>query len=336
MESRISARKQWIYGFVPNMGGKTAYTGDLTLNAAGAARELNSPDKKNLSGFTISEEGLENNVVVYELLTDAAWSSDSVNLNNWLPVYCKNRYGSCSKAMIESWELLRKSCYSELVPHPQFGWQLGSCRIGTVNSDPGFYEATVKFLSCSDKLGKSKGYRADAIERAALILGLKADEWFCKAANAYNARDIETGDKASKRGLELLTQLDRLLESHPFDRLEPWLEFARSQTDDPDLKKLYESNARRIITVWGPQVNDYSCRVWSGLVRDFYRERMKKVLDSLKKGEKFNSIPWEVDWVENNRPVAGIEPYPDPLSSAKELVQKHLMITISDCFNFNR
>ena len=100
--------------------------------------------------------------------------------------------------------------------------------------------------------------------------------------------------------------------------------YARSQSDDSELKKLYESNARQIITVWGPPVNDYSCRVWSGLVRDFYRERMKKVLDSLKKGEKFNSIPWEVEWVESNRPISRIEPFPDPLNAAKEMVQKAL------------
>ena len=219
---------------------------------------------------------------------------------------------------------LRKSSYSQLVPHPQFGWQLGKCINGTVNNDPGFYEATVKFISCADELGKSKGYLADAIERTALTLGLKADEWFSKAAKLYNAGEIAAGDKAGTRGLELLTGLDRLLESHPYDRLDPWLEFARSQSDDPKLKKLYEKNARQIITVWGPPVNDYSCRLWSGLVRDFYRERMKKVLDSLRKGEKFNSIPWELAWVESNRPISRVEPYPNPLNAAKELLQKEL------------
>ena len=219
--------KQWVYGFVPNMGGKTAYTGDLSLYAAGAARAHNSPDKKNLVGFTISGEGLENNAVVYELLTDAAWSSDSIKLNSWMKNFCINRYGACPPAMAESWELLRESCYSKLKPHPQFGWQLGRCGTGTVNNDPDFYESTLKFLSCADELGKSNGYKADAIERAALTLGLKADEWFSKAAKAYKDEDIIMATRPESRGLELLDELDRLLESHPLNRLEPWLEFAR-------------------------------------------------------------------------------------------------------------
>ncbi|MBK8881747.1 MAG: alpha-N-acetylglucosaminidase C-terminal domain-containing protein [Bacteroidales bacterium] len=317
--------KQWVYGFVPNMGGKTVYTGNLALYASGSARAQNSPDKKNLVGFTISGEGLENNAVVYELLTDAAWSSDSVNLDSWLNNYCLNRYGACPTEMIESWKFLRESCYGQLVPHPQFGWQLGRCSIGTVNKDQIFHEATLKFLSCSDELGKSKGYCSDAIERAALTLGLKADEWFSSAAKAYTAADIAYGDKAGSRGLELLLEIDRLLESHPLNRLEPWLEFARAQSDDPEMKKLYESNARQIITVWGPPVNDYSCRVWSGLIRDFYYQRMKLTLDSLRKGEIFNSIPWEVEWVQSNHPISGIDPYPNPIHTAKELVQQALV-----------
>ena len=217
--------KQWVYGFVPNMGGKTAYTGDLALYASGAARAQNSPNKKNLMGFTISGEGLENNAVVYELLTDAAWSSDSVNLDSWLQNFCINRYGACPTAMVESWELLLKSCYSKLEPHPQFGWQLGRCSIGTVNNDLGFNEATMKFLSCADDLGNSKGYRADAIERAALTLGLKADEWFSISQPKHIIPEIsKPGIKRVNGGLDLLTGLDRLLESHPYDRLDPWLE----------------------------------------------------------------------------------------------------------------
>jgi alpha-N-acetylglucosaminidase len=315
--------KQWVYGFVPNMGGKTPYTGDLDLYAAGGARAVNSPDKKNLVGFTISGEGLENNNVVYELLTDAAWTHDSLNLDEWLVHYSINRYGACPDALTGSWNLLRKTCYNNLIDHPQMGWQTGKCEKGRVKSDPDFFKSVELFLSCSGELAKSPSYQADALERAALVLGLKADDWFGIAKAAYEGGKPDSGDDAAKRGLELLTELDRLLESHPLLRLDQWLEFARAQSHDPDLQRFYESNARQIITVWGPPVNDYSCRIWSGLVRDFYRERMKKVLESHKTGNPFDKTTWELGWVAGSG-ISVIEPYPDPLVTAKKLVEKAL------------
>ncbi|SMO51919.1 alpha-N-acetylglucosaminidase [Saccharicrinis carchari] len=315
--------KQWVYGFVPNMGGKTAYTGDLSLYAAGAARAFHSPDKKNLMGFTISGEGLENNNVVYELLTDVAWSNDSIDLDNWLVQYSLNRYGGCPDAIKKSWDMLRKSCYKNLVDHPQMGWQTGKCAYGRVNRDPEFFKAVALFLSCSEQLQHSPNYRADAIERASLVLGLKADGWFKAAKEAYAEGKTAVGDRAGKRGLELLTELDRLLESHPLNRLDLWLDFARAKSDNPELQQFYESNARQIITVWGPPVNDYSCRIWSGLVRDFYRERMVQVLASLKGGQPFHKNAWELAWVAKSG-VSKIQPYDDPLAAAGQLVQKAL------------
>jgi len=315
--------KQWAYGFVPNMGGKTAYTGDMSLYATGAAKTLASPKKNNLIGFSISGEGLENNEVIYELMTDAAWSREPIELDSWLKQFSINRYGACPPQITESWNLLRKSCYNSLEPHPQMGWQLGRCGYGSVNRDPEFYKATELFLSCNDKLRQSANYRADAIERSAITLGLKADEWFKIAAEAYNLNDQKTGDLAGTRGLELLTELDRLMESHPLNRLDRWIEMARKHSTDPKLQQFYESNARRIVTIWGPPVNDYSCRIWSGLVRDFYRGRMAKILESLKTGKPFDKKEWELEWVESSG-ISQIKPFADPVKEAQKLVSKAL------------
>jgi alpha-N-acetylglucosaminidase len=318
--------KQWVYGFVPNMGGKTAYTGDLNLYATGAAKTLASPKKNNLVGFSISGEGLENNTVIYELMADAAWSKEPIDLDGWLKQYCINRYGGCPPEMIEAWKLLRKSCYKNLVDHPQFGWQVGKCGYGTVNRDAEFYKATELFLSCNNALGQTAGYRADAIEISALCLGLKADECFKTSAEAYKKGDTLAGNRAGKQGLELLTELDRLMESHPLNRLDRWISFARSHSDTPGLQNFYESNARQIITIWGPPVNDYSCRVWSGLVRDFYRERMRLILDAKKTGTPFDKDKWELDWV-NSSGVSKIEPYSDPVTEAQKLVENATNLT---------
>ena len=315
--------KQWVYGFVPNMGGKTAYTGDLSLYASGAAKALNSANNGNLVGFTISGEGLENNNVVYELLTDVAWSNKSIDLNLWLRDYSIYRYGAYPEDMATSWNLLRESAYNKLEPHPQFGWQLGKAKIGTVNNDPRFHEATQAFLNCSEQLSNNPNYRADAIERASLTLGLIADEWFTLASESYKKGHIVMGDKAGTRALELLIELDKLMESHPLNRLDRWVEMARSHGNTNNLKNYYESNAKYIITVWGPPVNDYSCRIWSGLVRDFYHERMRLVLQNLKSNTPFNPVPWEITWTKKIG-ISKIKPYDNPIKSAKLIVRKAL------------
>lgn len=140
--------KNWAFGYVPNMGGKTAYTGDLNLYSSASATALKAANRGNLKGFTISGEGLENNEALYELLTDMAWSGDPINLDDWFVKYSVNRYGACPPAITESWNLLRQGCYSRLIPHPHFSWQQG----GSVDRNPSFLTAAEKFLSVSEQL----------------------------------------------------------------------------------------------------------------------------------------------------------------------------------------
>jgi alpha-N-acetylglucosaminidase len=198
---------------------------------------------------------------------------------------------------------------------PHFTWQYAQFGYGSENRDPRFVRGVQAFLSCADSLKQSPLYRADAIEQAAMVLGMKADEWFVLARQAHEAGDAATRDKALARALELLGQCDRILESHPLHRLQRWLDFACAHGPQ------YESNARRIITVWGPPVNDYSCRLWSGLIRDYYRPRMRLAFQSLTSGKGADMAKWEENWVRATG-VSKIEPYPDPLAAARQLVER--------------
>ena len=74
-------------------------------------------------GFGSAPEGLENNEVVYELLADMGWSSDSIDLDDWMKMYCEARYGGYPDAMEEAWKLFRKTAYSSLYSYPRFTWQ---------------------------------------------------------------------------------------------------------------------------------------------------------------------------------------------------------------------
>ncbi len=107
--------KQWIYSVIHNMGGKSAVGGPLDFFATDAAKTLAAPNHGNLIGFGLAPEGIENNEVIYELLCDAMWQKDGIDLETWLPMYATTRYGSCPPQMREAWELFRKSNYASEV-----------------------------------------------------------------------------------------------------------------------------------------------------------------------------------------------------------------------------
>ena len=71
----------------------------------------------------------------------------------------------------------------------------------------------------------------------------------------------------------------------------------------------YEMNAKRILTIWGPPVNDYACRIWSGLIRDFYLPRLNSYYQSVKEGQPFDVAQWESNWVEHS---CGLSPTTQP------------------------
>lgn len=317
--------KPWVYGVIPNMGGKTALTGVLDFYATDSCKALVSEKRGHLVGLGFAPEGIENNEVIYELMSDMAWRTEPIKLDDWIPAYCRNRYGACPEQMEKSWNLFRQSCYGTFTDHPRFGWQTGKFGSGSVNRDPKFFEGVRDFLACSDQLKKSPLYRADAVELSAIALSLKADEWFAVVRQSLDggggAVEESFQTHAMDRALELLTATDRLLESHPIDRLQRWLDFARDHGINNVERDGYESDARRIVTVWGPPINDYSARMWSGLIRDFYAPRMRKMFDGIKSGEKFDRKAWEENWV-NGHGVSKMDPFADPVAAAVMLVNQ--------------
>ncbi|SHI59081.1 alpha-N-acetylglucosaminidase [Arenibacter nanhaiticus] len=320
--------KPWVYGFMLNSGGKTGHTGVHDYYATNPIELLKSPYYKSNTGFGFAPEGIENNEVTFELVSDMAWTSEAIDLDNWYVEYAKGRYGAAPTAMAEAWQLLRKTSYGTMTDHPRFGFQgnSGSWSTGTINKDPRIFEAIEKFLSCSEELKDSELYKADALEFAATALCHKAEDWFGYAYNAHQKSDFETRDKAGEWALQLLTNADRLLENHPTLNLQRWIDFARATSTDTNQQDKYEEDARRILTVWGPPklklgVNDYAARMWGGLIRDYYRERMAGKLESLRLNETYDHRTFEDAWV-RNKGVSKIEPFKDPLESARKLVKQ--------------
>jgi alpha-N-acetylglucosaminidase len=103
--------KQWFNGMVHTEGGNNNVKGNLAFIAAQPAAVLKSSGKGNLAGWSISMEGIHNNEVVYELMTDVGWSAKEIDPEKWILDYSRARYGAVPPAMKEAWALLMQSAY---------------------------------------------------------------------------------------------------------------------------------------------------------------------------------------------------------------------------------
>lgn len=314
--------KPWVYSVIPNMGDNTGPSADLPFYANARLDALNSPNKGNLKGFGFAPEGIETNELVYELLTDAGWRTDSIDLDNWIEQYSLSRYGACPEAMKTAFGHFRKSVYRTIVGRPSFTWNFRpETYRGGVKVGPDFEAGIRAFVSCADSLKDSPLYRNDLIEWGAMYCGAKAEE----AANA--AMDMKKSGKIDLDSLDRLQakfdlnmrRADSLLESHPLYRLQLWIDQARNSGDTPELKDYYERNARRIVTVWGPPVDDYSSRIWSGLIRDYYVPRWDHYFESIRSGKPFDFTPWELEWVEATG-ITPPAPYADPVKAVQNMI----------------
>lgn len=320
--------KPWVYSVIPNMGGKTGMTGILDFYANGHLAALNSPNRGQLAAIGMAPEGIENNEVMYELVSDAGWNSDSIDIRQWLHDYSVNRYGACPAAIDSAWSGLLQSVYGTFTDHPRYNWQFrpGTVNKGSINASPEFYRAIEQFAN-AEGLDSSALYRTDLIEFAAQYLGGKAEMLIQAIDRAYLHDQQQQAEQLEAQFTEIMLVMDSLLESHPTLRLDRWLDFARRSGATDSLSDYYEQNARRIVTIWGPPVDDYAARIWSGLIRDYYLPRWKHYFASKRSGQPFDFTAWERAWVESQRGVSAIEPYADPVAEARRWIEATRTIT---------
>ena len=321
--------KQWVYSVIPNMGGKTGMTGILEFYANGHLEALSSPNKGNLIAHGMAPEGIENNEVIYELICDAGWSDQKIDIYQWLETYSRNRYGSDPEEIRTCWELLLKSVYGTFTDHPRYNWQFrpGMVRSGSICLNESYFKAIESFVRASNLLNESPLYLFDLAEFTALYLGGKA-ELLVKAIDwQYEIGDTARAEKLENDFVYILTGMDALLSTHPTLRLERWLDFARKQAVTDKQREQYVRNAKRIVTIWGPPVDDYSARVWSGLIRDYYLPRWKHYFEERKTGVRFDFADWEKSWVESGT-CSSVSVPKDVVNLARSLVDYAAFITL--------
>ena len=316
--------KEWVWSTIPNMGGKTAYTGVIDYYANGRLDAQLSPNRGNLTGYGVAAEGVENNEIIYELIGDAGWTpaTDSIDVTAWLENYARCRYGSYTPQDKMLYDAMRKSVYNSFRDHPQFAWQVRNNVIGrgSVQVNDDFYAAVETLFVDAQSLkalNPNALRQADLIEAAAMYVSGKIE-----VVNSNIRRAVEADNRAAANELlgqlsALMLHLDRALTAHPLYNIDVWEKKAMDMAkNDADVKR-NAVNARRIVSVWygdhqkDEPVNDYACRIWAGLIRDYYLPRLIGTWNRRINGIPFDQIAFENSFVEKAPALTPQQPLAD-------------------------
>lgn len=320
--------KPWILSNITTWGGNNQAYGNFDLYSRLSADTLAAPGHGKLVGYGMSFEGSESNEVQYELMCDSAWSSRPIDLDRFIAETCRSRYGAADPHAIAAWQLFRKSVYA-MSPgqHPNHLLQSRPHEItmashGAVNDSPAFKEGVARLVQADKGLWGNPLYRADVIQMVSQWALLEADNQLKQAVTAQSLGLQQESEAYLARFMEFSHDGDRLLASHPLDRLDRWKRMARAWGTSEFEKDRLASDAKRQVTVWGgPDLSEYAAKMWSGLIGSYYVPRWTEWFRSREKGQGWDSKPWEEQWIVSPN-IDTAQPFDDPMASAMEIVRK--------------
>src|SRR5690606_28883294 len=114
-----------------------------------------------------------------------------------------------------------------------------------------FVKAWDYLIKSSDKLKNSDGFQYDIVDVTRQAMANYATTLQRQLAYTYHAGDAQTYEKESKKFLELLSDLDRLLATRKDFLLGIWIEDAKKWATNAEESKLYEFNAKDLVSMWG-------------------------------------------------------------------------------------
>ena len=277
----------WIWCIIQNFGGQVSLHGGLDIMAADLRKALEQRGKAagNMAGIGYAMEGLCYNPVIDEFQSDMIWRATVPDTSKWLSEFVRRRYGTDSAKAQEVWEKLHQTVYQQnqnqgniLQAQPSFTYKISK-------PDKTFVSIWESLLELSDEIGKERTYQFDLVNLTRHTLGLLASLYYGELIAAYLREDRVALKNAYEKMDGLINDIDRLLATNSEFLLGSWLEKAKRWGHTPEEKKLYEWNARKIISVWAfdGELNDYAAKQWSGMMRDYYGRRWRSFYESVDK-----------------------------------------------------
>ncbi|KAL0291434.1 UNVERIFIED_CONTAM: Alpha-N-acetylglucosaminidase [Sesamum calycinum] len=101
----------YIWCMLHNFGGNIEMYGILDAVASGPI-DARVSKNSTMIGVGMCMEGIEHNPIVYELMSEMAFRSDPLQLEEWLTTYSRRRYGKSVQQVEAAWKILHRTIYN--------------------------------------------------------------------------------------------------------------------------------------------------------------------------------------------------------------------------------
>ena len=295
--------QDWLYCMLLNYGGNVGLHGKMAHVIDEFYKAKESPFGATLRGVGLTPEGIENNPVMYELVTELPWRDSRFTKDEWLAGYLRGRYGKADARVLEAWTLLSNTIYACPDESTQQGTHesvfcarpsLKAYQVSSWSEMSDYYEpmdvirAAGILLEHAEDFRGNNNFEYDLVDIVRQAVAEKGRLVYPVVVSAFKAGDKELFAAASRRFLNLILLQDKLLATRSEFKVGHWIEKARALGHTAEEKDRYEWNARVQITTWGNRVtaddgglHDYAHKEWNGLLRDFYHMRWKTYFDEL-------------------------------------------------------
>ncbi|MDE3054934.1 MAG: alpha-N-acetylglucosaminidase, partial [Gemmatimonadota bacterium] len=279
--------KPWVFDVLYNFGGKVSVGGDLPRMAANLDTALRSRDHGRMEGLGMTMEGFGANPIVEDFVMDQVWRDSVPDVTSWTRAYVARRYGKADASAWAAWRILLGTAFNSaaqtgnfLAERPQFYMKGRAYRTGPV---PPYdrrllVRALDSLLAAAPALRGSDAYRYDVVNLTRQVLGELGLPLVNRVEAAYRAKNRTALLAAEGRVEALLRDLDTLVGTRREFLLGRWIADATRWGATGAERRLYEWNARNLVTLWGTKctegenddLNLYAFKEWEGMFTSYF------------------------------------------------------------------
>ncbi|CAM8912675.1 unnamed protein product [Rhodiola kirilowii] len=277
----------YIWCMLHNFAGNIEMYGILDAVSAGPV-DARTSKNSTMVGVGMSMEGIEQNPLVYDLMSEMAFRHEKIDVKTWVDQYSVRRYGKRVPLIQDAWQILYHTLYNctdgsydknrdvivafpDVDPTTILSHLVMPVRRDTPSksrraileygadsfdrphlwySNDEVIHALELFITGTDELSESKTFSYDVVDLTRQALAKYANQLFLEVIEAYESQDIHKVTHLSQRFVNLVYEMDMLLSCHDGFLLGPWLESSKQLAVNEQQKMQYEWNARTQITMW--------------------------------------------------------------------------------------